>query len=75
MSWVRFGEVSDLYVFEHVDGFWVCAACLLTEGHKNHEEPTEIDMAYHVLRHAGRGHKVPYSLIDECLKAVLNDER
>lgn len=44
MSYVRFGEGSDLYVFAHVGGFIQCCACRLaplvktvfTEGCKDH---------------------------------------
>lgn len=54
---------SDVYIFEHVDGYMNCAACLLVKDFR----ATEVqDMLDHLDEHEAAGHIIPPDL-RECL--------
>lgn len=74
MSYCRFSKDSDMYVFNHVDGYLTCFACKLN-GPGEHKVRDDWDvhekrvykrnqiMLEHCLQHEKVGHKVPKRLI------------
>ena len=65
MSYVRFGQDdSDVYVYEHVDGYYCCCMCALEDCRDHHETPAAFDMAEHLRDHRRAGHHVPQWAID-----------
>lgn len=65
MSYVRFAENSDVYVFDHVGGYLCCCACRLEGSYnkdwssRNFEAQTAPEMVDHLLEHKENGHMVP----------------
>ena len=53
---------SDLYVFEHVSGSFVCDMCLLDSKGRRFEAATEEAMLDHIEQHVAAGHHVRPSL-------------
>lgn len=67
MSYARFSDTSNVYIFSHEDGGIVCCGCWLTlRGggvtfrHFNFESLVE-----HLQEHIALGHLVPEDLLDE----------
>lgn len=61
MSYARFSEVSDVYVFSHVDGYVKCCECLFHEECNFHSADEIVE---HLRKHVKSGHKVPASLLN-----------
>lgn len=62
MSYARFGDDSDVYVF--IDGETLrleCCACLLRERLGHFQCRTRVQMLAHLEKHRAKGHKVPRS--------------
>lgn len=63
---------SDVYMYEHVDGFIACQACKLGEsvehpGTRDCVKLETYDAAHkHLLAHKAAGHVVPQGAIDLC---------
>jgi len=68
MSYCRFGEDSDVYVFEHVDGGWMCCGCWL-DG-RSTTTKTRGGMLAHLRKHRLAGHQVPKDAVSR-----LREER
>lgn len=72
MSYCRFGRNSDVYMYEHVDGFIECCACNIGEP-QTFNTPRQAIM--HLFEHLGRGDKVPMyaykQLIEEMRDGIL----
>jgi len=49
---------SELYVFKHIDGFWLCAGCKMQDGEQDFRAASAAEMVEHVKAHRVRGHKV-----------------
>ena len=56
MSYCRFGEHSDVYVFPSVGGWLECCGCILGEPWEHGSTQSMID---HLERHRAAGHEVP----------------
>ena len=82
MSYIRFGwEGSQVYIYEHVNGYIECCGCFL--GEKGEEEgryfrrsqnfSTGAEAAKHIIDHLEAGHVVPeaWAVIEE----VFNREQ
>jgi len=75
MSWARFSENSDLYIFDDVHGGITCCACRLQELHEtilpglqlpgDFNCRTEEEMIAHIREHKEAGHNIPEGLLDE----------
>jgi|CXWL01.1.fsa_nt_gi hypothetical protein len=72
------GRVSDLYVFDHVDGYLTCFSCVWSaaddSGRSNGPDWTTLtprDMAAHMRRHAQAGHAVPERAIVKVAAYVM----
>lgn len=61
MSYARFGENSDVYVYAHYAGYVQCCGCLLGDWW-NFDTAEEI--ATHMDEHVSAGHKVPAGLTE-----------
>ncbi len=62
---------SDVYVYEHVDGWFECCMCRLREANDDHCADTPGQMVEHLLEHRRAGHAVPeYALV-----ALVDDQR
>jgi len=61
MSYCRFGDDSDVYVYATFEDTYECCACRLSInwGHK-----TAADMIAHLEKHRATGHLVPQYAID-----------
>lgn len=64
MSYARFGDDSDVYVYADVGGYVACCGCILGDKWDFHS-PAEI--VSHLQEHVSVGHKVPADLLDEGL--------
>lgn len=64
MSYARFGNSSDVYVFAHVNGYIACCGCLLDDKDDYHS-PEEI--VTHLQEHVTAGHQVPDHLLNPSL--------
>lgn len=58
MSYARFSDNSDVYVFLHCNGWLECCGCLLEPSHIFQAFKTG-DMLQHLRAHQKAGHKVP----------------
>lgn len=77
MSYCRFGE-ADVYIFEHVGGFWQCCACALlaeegAEEFASADFATREELLEHIDKHRKAGHYVPED-VDERLKEEIANE-
>ena len=78
MSYCRFGDDSDVYLYEHVDGFYECCSCRLMKFEKGlpfdmHESKKLLNLSEvlaHLLKHKKKGHKVP----DYAFKRALEEK-
>lgn len=68
MSFCRFGDDSDVYVYQSADahrrGYYVCCACRLgpgddESGWDDWRTRRRSEMEAHLREHEARGHKVP----------------
>lgn len=64
MAYVRWGEDSNLYIYDHVDGGYECCGCLLED---NFRAKTLVGILNHVGRHLTHEHKVPSYVIPRLL--------
>ena len=72
MSFSRFGHDCDVYTYEHVDGHFECAGCIIYGHlHPNTMFLNRTDLAAHMREHERVGHKVPEYVIAN----ILHDER
>lgn len=69
MSYARFGENSDVYVYSHVGGFIECCGCILGDKWDFH---SVAEIVTHLHEHVEAGHKVHPELLDP---AMYEDER
>ena len=58
MSYARWGEDSDVYMYHHVNGFIECCGCDL-EGGYSVVLQTRTDAVKHLMKHKKEEHKVP----------------
>lgn len=58
MSYCRFGDHSDVYVYDNGE-FLVCCQCRLRGDHRDVLYPTNRQMLAHLNAHRMVGHKVP----------------
>ena len=63
MSYVRFSENSDVYVFDHSNGCLCCCGCALNP--VSYYAETADEMVKHLLQHEAAGHEIPASVIEE----------
>lgn len=64
MSYARFADDSDVYVFANSDGAIECCGCCLHRlGHPRVEVATAAEMIVHLAIHALAGHDVPASTV------------
>lgn len=74
MSYARFGDHSDVYIYEHVGGFIECCGCLLVEPENEQEifgfyhANTAREILSHIDEHLSKGHVVPDYCIDRIKK-------
>lgn len=58
MSYQRFGDKSDMYVYYNVGGWLECCACRLKhEQHKSYITYSRKDMLKHMVQHRKAGHR------------------
>ena len=71
MSYCRFGDTSDVYVYFSVEGVYVCCAChLAEEPFSNFGCATPDEMIVHLDEHERVGHQVPQHAIDRLMRDV-----
>jgi hypothetical protein len=75
MSYCRFGEDSDVYVYPHVDGFLCCCACRLQAirhggWYKDFITFSVARMLKHLRQHKKRDHKVPKHAVKRLRKEL-----
>jgi len=59
MSYCRFGEDSDIYLYPHVYGDYICCACRLRGTFGSTVLITLAEVLEHLQAHRDVGHKVP----------------
>lgn len=59
MSYVRFSEKSDVYVYLDIAGYLCCCGCRLWPEMDRWEYYSTEDMIDHLKQHEAAGHKVP----------------
>jgi len=79
MSYCRFGDDSDVYLYYHVDNFFECCSCRLLgfekrflpdfEMHKSKKMSNLSEVLAHLMKHKKKGHKVP----DYALGRILDE--
>jgi len=62
MSYARFGNGSDVYVYASVGGYVECCGCILGDEWDFH---SPADIVEQFGRHVTAGHDVPAELLDE----------
>lgn len=62
MSYARFSEHSDVYVFATFGGYVECCACAFGGSACLYSAP---EVIAHMQEHVDAGHKVPVRLLDE----------
>lgn len=72
MSYCRFGEDSDVYVFENNNGYYECCACMFEEGYNSYRTVKTKDMINHMKKHEKMGHKVPKRVIQHLEEELKN---
>ena len=70
MSYCRFSDRSDVYMYEGRDGISCCGCALDKRGHADFDGP-EAALA-HLEAHVAAGHKVPEGAL-ECLRVERAD--
>lgn len=71
MSYVRFSDQSDVYVYGAADGRIVCCGCVRNDGSAVSTE-TEAIMLVHIYVHKERGDKVPDSAITNLREGIAS---
>ena len=61
MSYARFGESSNVYVYAHYRGFIECCGCSLSDTWDYHSRQAIVD---HMQEHVTAGHMVPAYLLE-----------
>jgi hypothetical protein len=56
MSFTRFSETSDVYIYTHVDGYIHCCGCAI---YGDYRAFSLKDILFHISEHRELGHKVP----------------
>ena len=74
MSYVRFGDDSDVYVFDQVDGVLCCCGCQLSYRRISYYAETAAEMADHLREHEAAGHMVPAGVIDRIASTADDDD-
>lgn len=82
MSYCRFGDDSDVYLYEHIDDFYECCSCRLMKKeihstglipdfkmHKSKKMLNLNEVLFHLMKHKKKEHKVP----DYALERVLDE--
>jgi hypothetical protein len=64
MAYARFGQDSDVYVFEDVGGFLCCMRCQFSESREIRTR-SRGEMIEHLWAHRGAGEKVPEHAFEE----------
>lgn len=64
MSFARFSDTSDLYVYESRHGF-ICSACLIRDDGYAVITETAKEMTAHVREHQELGHKVAANTVPD----------
>jgi len=64
MAYARFGKDSDVHVYEHADGMFVCEFCRIegkmsADGGPRFETQSRAGMIEHLRKHQLAGDKVP----------------
>ena len=70
MSYARFGEASNVYVYAHVGGFIECCACSISDEWSHHSREAIVQ---HMHEHVAAGHLVA-ALGDQILVLELDAE-
>ena len=71
MSFVRFSEHSDLYIYSHYLGYIECCGCSIYE---TFEAYNLEDLLAHVAEHRNAGHTVPEGLEEKLKEQVTLDD-
>lgn len=64
MSYARFAEDSDVYVFLSCDGHLECCSCNLKRGGQCASFKTTAEMLTHLYEHRQAGHDVPPAALE-----------
>ena len=65
MSYCGFDDDSDVYLYEHIDGFFECCSCRLQKFekssamHKSKKMTNLHEVLVHLMKHKKKGYKVP----------------
>lgn len=65
MSYCRFGDDSDVYLYHHINGSYECCSCRLmgfekgSGMHKSKKMSNLNEALVHLMKHKKKGHKVP----------------
>ena len=70
MSYCRFSDNSDIYLFDNISGGWECCNCYLGEGGKATNLETRTETIKHLLKHKDAGHKVPTYSIERLVEEL-----
>lgn len=70
MSYVRWSEESDVYVFPDVSGGITCCGCPLQSG-GGLNVLTQDDMMVHLIDHLVAGHKVPLYVFERLYNELV----
>ncbi len=73
MSWVRWGDGSDLYIYDDYGGFTRCCLCKLEKGGRVNvdiSDQNERAVYEHIQKHIDAGHVVP-DWLEESTKEFL----
>jgi len=62
MSYARWSETSDVYVYAHYMGHVECCGCLLDDSNRAFGSAEEV--VAHMQEHVEAGHKVPPHLLE-----------
>lgn len=77
MSYCRFGDDSDVYVFgtygHNKEEVFECCGCLMMGDMKPFHCKTKNEMVKHLFEHMRNGHKVPTYAIDHLKKEDDNE--
>lgn len=65
MSYARWSE-GDVYLYPHIDGYYLCCRCTLCGGDWGDWKSTELlDVLDHLKAHRDAGHTVPQRAFDQ----------
>ena len=73
MSYCRFARDSEIYLFEHCDGFIECCMCSLATGSFSAELHTRSAAIEHVKAHIQAGDKVPEDVIPSLQERIREE--